>query len=448
MAFSHSWKLSSVLPSIDGHPSETYIICVYRYSMCKYLHLILLSVPRLGFMAWKSILQIFAPSECVVCGHLLYDDHGYICEDNTTRDHLSICCLFRRWFSSIFLPIEREVPQNLTQHHLAAEKRRAGEIQGHRYQPLPLCETCLTAMLPKNFLYCRTCGFPLQTQSNRGLDTPRNASEEGLCLACVQHQRFLSKEKSTYPEGLLRLEDDTEPFAREFFFDSVTPLGIYTEALSDTILQTKNRSGNAITATLAELLATLRREEILSFRPDIICSIPAASRTRRERGTNNAEQIARTLSRCLKITYQPLLYKKKRTVPQKSLPTIQRRFQNVQSVYTLSSLYRRPKHLTWRQRFRNAVIRRIKTDRWIPILPKKWQNGIRGIREQSNSIAGKRILLIDDILTTGATCSEAARILKEKGNASEVHVAVLARAGVTLSTLLSASDGKYSISTR
>jgi predicted amidophosphoribosyltransferase len=38
-----------------------------------------------------------------------------------------------------------------------------------------------------------------------------------------------------------------------------------------------------------------------------------------------------------------------------------------------------------------------------------------------------RVLLVDDVLTTGATCSEAAKMLKEAG-AAMVAVAVVARA--------------------
>jgi predicted amidophosphoribosyltransferase len=43
------------------------------------------------------------------------------------------------------------------------------------------------------------------------------------------------------------------------------------------------------------------------------------------------------------------------------------------------------------------------------------------------NFSGLRVLLVDDILTTGATCSEAARTLREAG-AAAVAAAVVARA--------------------
>lgn len=49
---------------------------------------------------------------------------------------------------------------------------------------------------------------------------------------------------------------------------------------------------------------------------------------------------------------------------------------------------------------------------------------VLGVYEPAGEIAGKRVLLVDDICTTGATLSECARVLKDAGAASVVCAAV------------------------
>jgi ComF family protein len=100
------------------------------------------------------------------------------------------------------------------------------------------------------------------------------------------------------------------------------------------------------------------------------------------RGFNSPDVLAQVLARALRVPWSPeLLTRRRNTLPQMRLAP-KMRFQNL----------------------RGAL--RLRAD---------------------GAIAGRRVLLVDDILTTGATCSEAARVLKQ-AHAAWVGVAVLARA--------------------
>ena len=58
---------------------------------------------------------------------------------------------------------------------------------------------------------------------------------------------------------------------------------------------------------------------------------------------------------------------------------------------------------------------------------KERARNVRGAFECQGDLSGQRILLIDDVMTTGATLREAARILKLHG-AAQIDIAVIARA--------------------
>jgi len=54
---------------------------------------------------------------------------------------------------------------------------------------------------------------------------------------------------------------------------------------------------------------------------------------------------------------------------------------------------------------------------------------VRGVFRISKrgSLSGRTVLLLDDVFRSGATLSEAARVLKDQGLAEEVRVAVVAK---------------------
>jgi ComF family protein len=100
------------------------------------------------------------------------------------------------------------------------------------------------------------------------------------------------------------------------------------------------------------------------------------------RGANSPETVAEVLAAKLRAAFEPELVRcRRRTRPQRTLSRADRSA-NVRGAFTVASDIR---------------------------------------------LDGARVLLVDDILTTGATCNEIGRALRRAGAAS-VSVAVLARA--------------------
>jgi competence protein ComFC len=129
------------------------------------------------------------------------------------------------------------------------------------------------------------------------------------------------------------------------------------------------------------LFAALDDERLRARRFDLIVPVPLHPARQRERGFNQATLLAEMLSAHMSIHLRPLLERIRYTTTQTAFDRAER-MENLRGAFRLR---------------KNADVRNL------------------------------RVLLIDDVLTTGSTLSECARVLKRAG-ATSVHAATAARA--------------------
>jgi ComF family protein len=163
-------------------------------------------------------------------------------------------------------------------------------------------------------------------------------------------------------------------------------MGVYRDELRDAVIRMKKRVNEPLTLSVGILAAKTLKKKITEFAPDLIVPVPTHWLKRLHRGTNGPDLLVEGVGRSLAIpTAMDLLTCRRRTQKQGTLMPAERQ-RNV----------------------RNAFVANVGYD-----------------------IRATRGLLVDDIMTTGATASEAARVLRKAG-ASSVRVAVVAR-GVGMS---------------
>ena len=132
-------------------------------------------------------------------------------------------------------------------------------------------------------------------------------------------------------------------------------------------------------SAVGPLAALLTERVAQERRPDLVIAMPMAPQRLRERGFNQAQELARALSARLRLKLVLELCRRIRhTAPQAALP--------------------------WAERRRN----------------------IRGAFTCNSNLNGAQIAVVDDVLTTGATLDELAGVLLSRG-AAEVRGWVVAR---------------------
>lgn len=166
------------------------------------------------------------------------------------------------------------------------------------------------------------------------------------------------------------------------FLDSFAAVWYYEGNVRNSLLRFKFRGAGQYADAYGRLLA-MKIQQTHPEGFDILTWIPVSALRKLRRGYDQVELLAKAVGRELGMKPQPLLRKVRHNPPQSHIQGEAERRANVLGVYRL---------------------------------------------RRDAAVSGKRILLLDDILTTGATAGEAARVLKTAG-AKEVHCAAVAAAG-------------------
>ena len=185
--------------------------------------------------------------------------------------------------------------------------------------------------------------------------------EEHLCARCDLNLPWM--------------EDEAGKRVGEFLDDSIAALW-YRDAVRDSHHRFKFGGLRVYAKAYGAILAQSVRGQ-LTGEADVICWAPVSRKRRRRRGYDQSELLARELSARLDIPAEPLLDKLRHNPAQATIRDESTRRANVLGAYAL---------------------------------------------HPGAQVRDRRILLVDDVVTTGSTLSECARVLRTAGAASVVGV--------------------------
>lgn len=208
--------------------------------------------------------------------------------------------------------------------------------------PRSFCHPCLSCMPPLSVAQCSCCAQPLPS-----------ATTKHLCGHCLQH-----------PPAFVK----------------VHAAGLYQRHLKEAVHRLKYRNQVALARPLGRLLTEKIIVSEKVFVPDLIVPVPLHPSRLRQRGFNQALEVARPISRTLNVPLDSRLLERSRETRQQQGLSAKERKGNLRKAFSLS-----------------------------------------------RQTPARRILLIDDVMTTGETVRECSRTLVS-GGITEVQVAVVARA--------------------
>ncbi len=235
------------------------------------------------------------------------------------------------------------------------------------------CEVLASVFFPAP---CRICEATLDT-----------ASRIPICRECLESLRPLSGPLCQicgrpFPSAVAATA--RRPLCHAcrrgvYAFDLARSYGVYDGPMVQAITLLKYRAVTPLGGWFAARLAELAARPPEGFAADVVVPVPLHASRLRERGYNQAELIARPLAKRLRLPFRSYLLVRTRARPDKLKLSRQERWRTVRGAYAL---------------------------------------------REGNRVDNLRVLLVDDVFTSGATLDACARALRGAGAASVLGLTV------------------------
>ncbi|MCQ2422980.1 MAG: ComF family protein [Lachnospiraceae bacterium] len=226
-------------------------------------------------------------------------------------------------------------------------------------------------------------------------DGVRFSDEPVCCPSCIEQVSYVSAPYCMCCGRPIERDD------REFCYDCSrkkrnysggVSLGAYEGALKESVLRFKFHGREEFASWYAEKLTERYEKELFRFHATLILPVPMHKRKERRRGYNQAASLAKELSERLSVPVRSdILLRTRYTEPQKNLNDVAR-LQNLLNAFAVEE---------------------------------------EKLTEYKKNHSIERVILVDDIYTTGSTMEACARVLKKAGVERIMPVTIAVAGGYT-----------------